>query len=101
MNKGGLVDVQSFLSKLPFTTTGIPYEKHLPGHSFAGPNTRLDLRLNPNDNPKEWSLPIDRDDQTAHIHDLAYRDSGNDLPKKHEADRIMLKQLNAIQNPTI
>ena len=31
--------------KLPWAT--FPGEMHLPGHSFTGPGTRLDLRLNP------------------------------------------------------
>ena len=98
---GRSIDIQSILSKLKFTTTGIPGELHIPGHSFTGPGTNLELRLNPDDTPKEWSKPIDRDDEIAYQHDLAYREAGDDLSKKHKADRIMLQQLNAIVNPTI
>ncbi|ESP02101.1 hypothetical protein LOTGIDRAFT_157250 [Lottia gigantea] len=29
-----------------------PREKHLPGHNYTGPGTRLDLRLDKNDKPK-------------------------------------------------
>jgi hypothetical protein len=101
-SKGG--DIQKLLSKIPFTTTGIKGELHIPGHSFAGPGTNLQLRLNSDDTPKEWSIPIDRDDAIAYQHDLAYREAeraGDDLTKKHDADRLMLQQLNAITDPTI
>ena len=94
-------DVQKLLSKVPFTTTGIPGELHIPSHHFAGPGTNLSARLNPDDTPQDWSMPVDRDDQAAYYHDLAYRDAGDDIAKKHEADRIMLAQLNAIKNPTL
>src|ERR1700710_1782490 len=107
MNKGGSLDIQKLLSKLPFTTTGIPGEMHLgiPGitkiHNFVGPGTNLSIRLNPDDSPKDWSLPIDRDDEVAYRHDLNYRDAGEDLAKKHKADRIMLRMLNEITNPSL
>jgi hypothetical protein len=74
-----VLDIQSILNKLPFTTTGIPGELHLPGHSFCGPGTRLDLRLNQDDTPKDFSKPINRIDTIAYQHDLE---------KKHEADSI-------------
>ncbi len=81
----GLVDIQKLLWKLPFTATGIPGELHLISpsgvHNFVGPGTNLSLRLNPDDTPKDWSLPIDRDDQAAYTHDLAYRDAGDSLEK--------------------
>ena len=45
-------DIQRFSDKLP----GLPWakypgEKHLFNHSFTGPETRLDLRLNSDDTP--------------------------------------------------
>ena len=95
------MDIQSLLSKLPFTTTGIPGELHLLGHSFTGPGTRLDLRLNENDTPKDFSKPINRIDEIALKHDLDYRNAQDSLDKKHEADRIMLKLLDSIKDPTI
>ena len=102
-------DIQKFLAKLPFTTTGIPGELHLPGHNFVGPGTNLNIRLNTDlqskgktvNSPKEWSKPIDIDDEIAYLHDLAYREAENNLEKKHEADKIMLQQLNSITDPTI
>ena len=96
-------DIQKLLSKLPFTTTGIPGELHLPfpTHNFVGPGTNLNIRLNPDDTTKEWSKPIDKDDEIAYQHDLAYREAGDDINKKHEADKIMLYQLDSITDPTI
>ena len=106
MISGGDIDIQKILTKLPFTTTGIPGELHLklPGlnaHSFTGPNTKLDLRLNPDDSPKNFSKPINRVDEIAYRHDLDYREVVDDLEKKHEADRIMLQHLDSISDPTI
>jgi len=46
-----------------------PGEMHLPQHNYTGPGTRLDLRLNPDNNPKEWSRPISRADKAAYSHD--------------------------------
>ena len=64
-------------------------------------NTRLDIRLDENDQPKPGEEPINRVDQTCYRHDLDYRDAGEDLSRKHEADRIMLKMLNEIANPSL
>jgi coat protein VP1 len=93
LKQGSSIDIQSLLSKIPFTTTGIPYEKHLIGHNFTGPGTRLDLRLKNDDTihtdtPKEWSKPVNRVDEAAYVHDLRYRNAGDDLARKHEVDRI-------------
>ena len=83
MTSGGKLDLQSLLSKLPFSTTGIPGELHLKlhgmnAHSFTGPGTRLEQRLNADDSPKDFSKPINRVDEIAYQHDLAYRDAGDD-----------------------
>ena len=95
-------DSQNFLSKLPgLPWSKYPGEKHLPGYSYCGPNTRLDIRLDENNNPKLGEEPINRVDQTCYNHDLNYSAADDDLSKKHDADRIMLQQLNAITDPTI
>jgi predicted metal-dependent HD superfamily phosphohydrolase len=73
---------------------------HLPGHQFTGPGTRLDLRLNPDGTPKEWSKPVDRVDSAAYIHDLAYN-RYSDTVNRNAADRVMVNELNNISNPTI
>src|SRR2546428_579412 len=75
-------------------------EMHLPGHSFTGPGTKLDLRLNPDGTPKDWSKPINRVDTAAYFHDLAY-DRYADTASRNVADRQMLSELNTIPNPTI
>jgi len=75
-------------------------EMHLPGHSFTGPGTKLDLRLNPDGTPKDWSKPINRVDNAAYFHDLAY-DRYQDTGSRNVADRQMLNELNTIPNPTI
>ena len=101
LKQGAAFDAQSFLSKLPGTPWAkYPGEKHLPGYQACGPGTRLDIRLDPNDKPLPGEEPINRVDQTCYRHDLAYRDVGEDLSKKHEADRIMLNQLSAITQTT-
>ena len=95
------LDIQSKLSYLP----GFPWSKylgehHLPGHNYVGPGTRLDMRLDQKDIPRPGEEPVDRDDQAAYIHDLTYRDCGDSLQCKHEADKLMLQQLDGIKDPT-
>src|SRR5829696_6589906 len=100
--QGASFDVQSFLTKIPGAPwSKYPGEKHLPGYSYCGPGTRLDIRLDPNDKPLPGEEPINRVDQTCYRHDLDYRDAGEDLPKKHEADRLMMTHLNSIKNPAL
>ena len=92
-------DIQKALENFPgFIWSKYSKEKHLPGHNFTGPGTRLDLRLNPDNTPKEDSKPINRVDQAAYKHDLAYRNP--EITSRHEADKIMIQELDSIQNPT-
>ena len=77
-----------------------PGEMHIPGMNFAGPGTRLEYRLNDDGTPKEFSLPVDRVDQAAYYHDLAYNEY-SDTKNRNIADREMLKDLSEIENPTI
>ena len=73
---------------------------HLPGHSFTGLGTRLDLRLNPDGTAKTFSKPVDRVDNAALRHDLAY-DQYPDTASSNLADREnMVDELNNIPNPT-
>ena len=71
---------------------------HLPEHSFPGPGTRLDLRLNPDGAPKTSSKPVDRVDNAALRHDLAYAQYP-DTASRNVADRAMVDELNKIPNP--
>ena len=77
-----------------------PGEMHIPGMNFAGPGTRLEYRLNDDGTFKEFSKPIDRVDQAAYYHDLAYNEY-SDTENRNIADREMLQQLDSIENPTM
>ncbi|XP_065642203.1 uncharacterized protein LOC136073868 [Hydra vulgaris] len=50
--------------------------------------------------PKEWSMPVDKVDKTAYIHDLAYKHYP-DKEHRNLADKMMLEQMDAIPNPTL
>ncbi len=98
---GGELDFQKLLGKFP----GLPWakykgEKHLPGHNFTGAQTNLDKRLDQNNNVIDNNYPINRIDQAAMKHDIFYRDN-EDLNARHTADKIMIQELNAIENPTL
>ena len=84
--------------KLPWAK--FPGEMHLPGMNFAGPGTNLDARLNPDGSYKEWSKPVDRVDNAAYLHDLAYQHF-QDTATRNVADRMMLEQMKAIKNPSL
>ena len=69
----------------------------LPCHNFTGPGTKLDKRLNADGTPKRWSKPVNRVDDAAYRHDLAYAGTANRI----ETDRKMIKELDDISNPTL
>ena len=98
--EGGELDFQKLLGKFP----GLPWakykgKKHLPGHNFTGAQTNLDKRLI-NNQPVPGSEPINKVDAASMRHDIAYRDN-KDLKTRHAADRKMIQELDAIQNPTM
>ena len=100
-NGGDLVtSLNSATSNIKLPWAKFKGEMHLPGHSFTGPGTRLDQRLNPDGTPKDWSKPINRVDNAAYRHDLAY-DRYSDTANRNVADRMMVNELNNIPNPTI
>ena len=68
---------------------------HLPGHSVTGPATRLDLRLNPDGAPKTFSEPVDRVNNAAFRHDLAYAHYP-DTASRNFAERELVDELNKI-----
>jgi len=41
----------------------LPFEMHVPGHTFTGPGTKLNKRLNEDMTLKAWSKPINRVDK--------------------------------------
>ena len=77
----------------------MPGEKHLPGMQYCGPGTRLDLKLNEDGTPKPGFEPVDRVDEAALKHDLAYS-RHSDLKHRNQADKDMLKDLMSIERPT-
>ena len=67
--------------------------------NFAGPRTNLDKRLTSTDMYQDWSKPVDRVDNAAYHHDLAYKYI-NDKQTRNLADKMMLEEMKSIQNPT-
>lgn len=84
--------------KLPWAK--FPGEMHLPGMNFAGPGTNLAERLTSTDAYKGWSKPVDRVDNAAYHHDLAYAHFP-DTATRNIADRLMLEEMNAIKDPSM
>jgi len=66
---------------------------YIPGMNFAAPGTNLNHRLMPTGQYHNWSKPVDRVDDAAHQHDLAYQ---SDTPNRNIADTVMLKQMENI-----
>ena len=88
----------SFLNAL---VNKLPFEKHLPGHNFTGPGTKLNKRLNPDGTPKEWSMHINRVDNAAYHHDFCYSKHDDTKTRNEICDQIMLGELNGIVNPSL
>ena len=91
--------INKFTSKIKLPWAKFPGEMHIPGMNFAGPGTNLDKRLTSTDVYQEWSKPVDRVDNAAYHHDLAYK-YYNDKQTRNLADQMMLEEMNSIQNPT-
>ena len=83
--------------KLPWAK--YPGEMHLLSMNFAGPGTNLNERLTSTGAYKDWSKPIDRVDNAAYHHDLAYQHFP-DTATKNVADRLIIQEMDAIKDPT-
>ena len=101
LTKGGDLTntINRFTSKIKLPWAKFPGEMHVPGMNFAGPGTNLDKRLTSTDAYQEWSKPVDRVDNAAYHHDLAYK-YFDDKQTRNLADQMMLEEMNSIQNPT-
>ena len=93
--KGGDI-VSSVISK-------IPYELHLhelngKKYSYCGPNTDLKKRLNPDGTPKPGFEPVNKVDEVCMHHDYNYQLADEGLGTRHEADKIMLDELDKLEN---
>ena len=94
-------DIQKFSSKLPgFIWSRYPGEKHIPSYNYLGPGTRLHIRLNENNIPKQGQEPINEIDHLAHIHDLAYQKSYY-ISDRYEADIQMINGLKQLKNLSV
>ena len=67
-------DIAAKLAKLPgFPWAKYPGEKHLPGYSYCGPGTRLDIRLDEHDQARAGEEPINAIDEACRLHDIVNR----------------------------
>jgi len=66
----------------------------------ADPGTNLNKRLMPNGEYQNWSKPVNRVDEAAYHHNLAYQQF-LDIPHRNIADKAMLKHRDTIINPSI
>ena len=77
-----------------------PAEKHILGMNYCGPGTDLKKRLMSDGvTPKPEYAPVDRVDESALKHDIAYS-RFSDLRRRHEADKIMISEMLSIERPT-
>lgn len=87
--------VNNMINKLPF-------EMHMPGgYNFLGPGTRLDLRLDENNNPLPNSLPINKIDEAAMNHDICYSKHEDTKTRNKLCDRKMLQELKEVKPMSI
>ena len=62
------------------------------------PNTNLKERLNPDGTPKPWSKPINKVDEICMRHDINYEKADEGKTTRHDADKVMLDELNSLKN---
>ena len=92
-------DIAAKLAKLPGTPWAeYPGAKRIPVYSYCGPGTRLDIRLDNQDNPNPGEEPINTIDEACRIHDIAYR--SGDLQQRHLANVKLIHVLNYITDKT-
>jgi len=74
---------------------------HYQGHNFLEPGTKLNKRLNNDTTPKEWSIPVDRDNVIDYRHNLCYAINNDGKTRNAVCDKNnMLDKLKAVPNPT-
>ncbi len=66
-------------------------ERNIPTFQYCRPGANLNIRKDSDNKPKPGEEPINTVDASCYEQDIRYRDAGDDLSKKHEADRIMLQ----------
>ena len=75
--------------------------KHIPGHNFTGPGTKLKKRLNPDLTPKKWSKPANCMDKAPYHHNICYLKNEDTATRNAVCDKNMLKELECIYNPSL
>lgn len=77
-----------FIRKGLFNTlvNKLPFELHVPNYNFCGPSTHLSKRLARGD---KGVNPLD---EACREHDIAYSQNRENLPKRHEADKVLAKR---------
>ena len=89
--KRNTLDIQKQLAKLGELHLRTPTGKK---YNYCGPGTKLEDRLNSNDS--KYRDPINKLDAVCQQHDIAYNEAGDNLAKKHAADKIMEDSIKAI-----
>jgi len=93
-------DIAASLGKLPgLPWAKYPREKHLPCYNYCGPGTRLNIRLDNQDQPRPGEYPVNGIDQACYVHDIAYRDK--DLQQRHLADIKLIHAINNVKNKSL
>ena len=72
-------------------------EMHLPFHSYTGPFTKLDKKLDFNDNPLPGYEPYNQIDAISLKHDICYRDNPKFKDKNKICDKKMLEDLKKVK----
>jgi hypothetical protein len=80
--------VNDLINKLPFEAHLIDQadDGSIKRHSFTGPGTKLDKRLDKNNNTVKGSEPINALDRGAMQHDICYRDNKDTKTRLSKCD---------------
>lgn len=79
----------------PFRAVGKLFGQHKGNikHSYSGPGTRLDKRIDPKTGkPHNWAKPVNMADEAAMEHDLCYERSKNSRIRRR-CDKKMIRRL--------
>jgi hypothetical protein len=67
-------------------------------YNYCGPNTRLQRRMTLNRTIRDGSEPINRIDEISMQHDLAYKEADEGRGTRLEADEVMLRELEELDD---
>ncbi len=101
-------DIQLGSRPIDFVVNNLPFEVHLTDiqlngkkqkYNFARPGTKLNKRLKLNDTPYDWSKPINKLDEAAMYHDIAYCDHRT-TKERHPYDLKLAKVVEIACDPS-